>query len=70
MSILFVNAVLWPLAILVLLPLIVHLFARARPPVMDFSSVEFIQRALRFTQRVRKPKDGCCSSCVPPPRWR
>lgn len=57
MSILFVNAVLWPLAILVLLPLIVHLFARARPPVMDFSSVEFIQRALRFTQRVRKPKD-------------
>lgn len=57
MSVLFVNAVLWPLAILVVLPLIVHLFARARPPVMDFSSVEFIQRALRFTQRVRKPKD-------------
>jgi hypothetical protein len=56
-SVLFVNAVLWPLAILVALPLIVHLFARARPPVMDFSSVEFIQRALRFTQRVRKPKD-------------
>lgn len=57
MSVLFVNAVLWPLAILVALPLLVHLFARARPPQVDFSSVEFIRRALRFTQRVRKPKD-------------
>ncbi|MEI6148338.1 MAG: BatA and WFA domain-containing protein [bacterium] len=57
MSVLFLNAVLWPLAILVAVPLIVHLFARARPPIVDFSSVEFILRALRFTQRVRKPKD-------------
>ena len=57
MSVLFLNAVLWPLAILAALPLIVHLFARARPPMLDFSSVEFIRRALRFTQRVRKPKD-------------
>jgi len=56
-SVLFLNAILWPLAILVALPLIVHLFARARPPLVDFSSVEFIQRALRFTQRIRKPKD-------------
>jgi len=56
-SVLFLNAVLWPLAILVVLPLLVHLFARARPPLFDFSSVEFIQRALRFTQLVRKPKD-------------
>lgn len=57
MSFYFINAMLWPLVILVALPLIVHLFARARPPRVDFSSVEFIQRALRFTQRVRKPKD-------------
>ncbi len=57
MSLFFINAVLWPLVILVGVPLLVHLFARARPPLMDFSSVEFIQRALRFTQRVRKPKD-------------
>ncbi len=57
MSVFFLNAVLWPLAILVGLPLIVHLFARARPPLYDFSSVEFIQRALRFSQRIRKPKD-------------
>ena len=57
MSVLFINAVLWPLALLAALPLIVHLFARARPPQIDFSSVAFIQRALRFTQRVRKPKD-------------
>lgn len=57
MSVIFLNAVLWPLTVLVALPLIVHLFARARPQTVDFSSVEFIQRALRFTQRVRKPKD-------------
>ena len=57
MSVLFLNAVLWPLAILVASPLIVHLFARARPPKYDFSSVEFILRALRFTQRLRKPRD-------------
>ena len=57
MSVLFINAVLWPLTVLVGLPLAVHLFARARPQVLDFSSVAFIQRALRFTQRVRKPKD-------------
>ncbi len=57
MSVVFINAVLWPLAILILLPPVVHLFARARPPRLDFSSVEFIRRALRFTQRIRKPKD-------------
>jgi hypothetical protein len=49
--------VLWPLAILVVVPLLVHLLARTRPPVFEFSSVEFLRRALRFTQRVRKPKD-------------
>ena len=52
MSVVFLNAVLWPLTILILLPPVVHLFARARPPLMDFSSVEFIRRALRFTQRI------------------
>jgi len=56
-TVLFLNAMLWPLAVLVVLPLIIHLFARARPPLLDFSSIEFIQRAIRFTQRVRKPKD-------------
>ncbi|NLF85075.1 MAG: VWA domain-containing protein [Lentisphaerae bacterium] len=57
MNVVFLNGSLWPLALLVLLPLAVHLFARARPRVVDFSSVAFIRRALRFTQRVRKPKD-------------
>lgn len=57
MNVLFSNGFLWPLAVLALLPLAVHLFARARPRVVDFSSVTFIHRALRFTQRVRKPKD-------------
>ena len=57
MNVVFLNGFLWPLALLALLPLAVHLFARARPRVVDFSSVAFIRRALRFTQRVRKPKD-------------
>lgn len=57
MNVIFLNGFLWPLALLALLPLAVHLFARARPRVVDFSSVTFIRRALRFTQRVRKPKD-------------
>jgi hypothetical protein len=56
-SFVFLNAVLWPLAVLALLPLAIHLFARARPRLFDFSSVAFIRRALRFTQRVRKPRD-------------
>lgn len=57
MNVVFINLVLWPALALLAVPLLVHLFARARPPVFHFASVEFIRRALRFTQRVRKPKD-------------
>jgi hypothetical protein len=56
-NVVLINLILWPTLALIAVPLLVHLFARARPPVFHFASVEFIRRALRFTQRVRKPKD-------------
>jgi hypothetical protein len=57
MSVLFANAALLPLLALVLAPLLVHLLSRTRPPVFWFSSVEFIRRILRRTQRLRRPQD-------------
>jgi hypothetical protein len=52
-----VNMSLIPLALLVLVPLLVHLFARARPPRYSFSSLEFLRRVMRQTMRVRRPRD-------------
>ena len=57
MKVVFANLVLWPFLALVTAPLLVHLFARTRPPVYRFSSVEFILRAVRETLRVRRPRD-------------
>ena len=52
-----VNWVLAPLAALVLVPLLVHLFARSRPPRYAFSSLEFLRRVMRQTLRVKRPRD-------------
>ena len=52
----FIN-LFWPLLALVAAPLLVHLFARTRPPTMRFSSVIFLRRVVRNTMRVRKPRD-------------
>lgn len=57
MSVIFSNAVLWPLAALIGVPILLHLFARARPPDYRFSSVAFIRKVLRSTMRVRRPQD-------------
>lgn len=57
MDIVWINAVLLPLAALVVVPLLVHLFARSRPPQLAFSSVRFVRRVVRDTQRVRKPRE-------------
>jgi len=57
MSILFSNAVIWPVAALVAVPLLLHLFARTKPPVYSFSSVEFILRIIRSTLRMKRPQD-------------
>lgn len=56
MNILVTNPMLLPMAALVLVPLILHLFARARPPVYPFSSVEFLRRVLRKSIRIKRPQ--------------
>lgn len=57
MSISFANPALAPLAVLVFVPLLVHLFARSRPPRYDFGSLFFLRRVVRQTLRVKKPRD-------------
>ena len=57
MTLRFDNSHLLWLLPLVALPLLLHLFARARPPTMAFSSVEFILRAVRANAQVKRPRD-------------
>ena len=57
MTITLLNLVLAPLAALALVPLLVHLFARSRPPRYAFSSLEFLRRVMRQTLRVKRPRD-------------
>ncbi|MDF1851429.1 MAG: BatA domain-containing protein [Verrucomicrobiales bacterium] len=57
MSFNFLNPnLLWLLA-LALVPLLLHLFARTKPPVYEFSSVEFLRKIIRKTMRLKKPQD-------------
>lgn len=42
---------------LVVLPLLVHLFSRARPHELPFSSVEFLRMIQRRSTRIKKPKE-------------
>ena len=56
MHLFWVNLTLWPLAALISVPILVHLFARTRPPPYPFSSVDFIARVLRQTLRIRRPR--------------
>jgi hypothetical protein len=51
------NSILLPLAALAGLPLLIHLFARTRPPVYEFSSNEFLRKVVRETTRIKRPKD-------------
>jgi hypothetical protein len=57
MSVVLLNAILAPFLALVAVPLLIHLFARSKPPVYRFSSVEFILRIIRSTMRVKRPQD-------------
>ncbi|MBU1693868.1 MAG: BatA and WFA domain-containing protein [Verrucomicrobia bacterium] len=57
MSLVFLNGMLWPLAMLIAVPLLLHLFARSKPPIYRFSSIEFILRIIRSTLRIRRPQD-------------
>lgn len=57
MNVVFLNAALAGFLALALVPLLVHLFARSHPPEYRFSSNEFIQRIVRQSMRVRKPRE-------------
>ena len=57
MSVLLQNVAWWPLLFLGLVPLLLHLYARARPTPFPFSSVEFVQKILKQTRSLRKPRD-------------
>lgn len=50
------NPALLPLTLLAVTPLVLHLFARARPPVYRFSSITFIDHILRRSVRLRRPQ--------------
>jgi len=56
-SILFTNLVLAGLLALALVPLIVHLFARSKPPKFSFSDNSFLQKILKKSARYQKPQD-------------
>lgn len=49
-------ALLWILA-LVTIPILVHFFARSRPPAYAFSDTAFLKILLKKTARLRKPQD-------------
>ena len=57
MNLRFDNPHLLGLTVLAVLPILIHLFARARPPAYRFSSVEFILRAVRNNARIKRPRD-------------
>ena len=57
MNVAFLNPALAILLALVCVPVLIHLFARSRPPESVFSSIEFIRRIVRQTMRLRKPRE-------------
>ncbi|MEM1059878.1 MAG: BatA and WFA domain-containing protein [Verrucomicrobiota bacterium] len=57
MNLVWQNAWLAPALALIAVPVLVHLFARAKPPAYQFSSNEFIRRANKKTLRLKKPQD-------------
>lgn len=50
------NPSLLPLVALVAAPVLIHLFARARPRSFPFSSIRFIEQIVRKTSRIQKPR--------------
>jgi len=49
-------ALIWLMALAVI-PLLVHLFAKSRPPEHAFSDLSFLKKIMKKTNRYRKPKD-------------
>ncbi|MBK1789949.1 vWA domain-containing protein [Persicirhabdus sediminis] len=57
MHLFFINSALFGILLLGVLPLLVHMFARNRPPQYAFSNVDFLQKILKKTARFKKPQD-------------
>ncbi len=57
MSIIFTNLVWLGLIALVAVPILVHLFARSKPPSYSFSDNRFLRLILKKTARFQKPQD-------------
>ncbi|MEZ5303199.1 MAG: BatA domain-containing protein [Verrucomicrobiales bacterium] len=57
MSLTFANAGLAALLLLGAVPVLIHLFARSRPPAFAFPSVAFLRRVARRTARVKRPQE-------------
>lgn len=57
MSFAVTNAVLLPFVLALGIPLLIHLLARAKPPLFEFGSIEFIERIVRQSVRARRPRD-------------
>jgi hypothetical protein len=56
MSLTFLNPA-WLLGLLVLAPLVAHLFSRSRPRRREYPSLKLLREAMRKVTRVRKPRD-------------
>ena len=57
MSVIFTNLALAGLLALAAVPIIVHLFARTKPPSYQFSDNRFLRKILKKSARFQKPQD-------------
>lgn len=56
MNLTLANPALLPLAALIAVPVLIHLFARTRPRALPFSSIRFIEQIVRKTSRIQRPR--------------
>lgn len=57
MSLLWINPFFLPLLGLALVPVIIHLFAKAKPRLRPFSSLRFIRPLVRRQSRIKRPRE-------------
>lgn len=63
MNFLLHNPYVISLAPLIGVPLLVHLFTRAKPPKYLFSATAFVMKVVRQTHRIKRPKDRLLLLC-------
>ena len=65
MSVLWLNSALAGLLGLAVVPLLAHLFARAKPKIVRFSSLKWLREVERRTARLQRPKDWLLAQVRP-----